>query len=139
MGQRIGARQAIFLAIGVYLMVSIWAAFMNSSLEFYILAIIVGLVQGGIQAMSRSFYARIIPVHKSAEYFGFYNMLGKFSAILGPVLMGGVGLFIRSWGVRSVIASRISITSVAVFFIAGGILLTFVDEKRGQQELDHLA
>ncbi|MEJ2586161.1 MAG: MFS transporter [Deltaproteobacteria bacterium] len=139
MGQRIGAKQAIFVAIGVYLMVSVWAAFMDSSLEFYILAIIVGLVQGGIQAMSRSFYARIIPVHKSAEYFGFYNMLGKFSAILGPALMGGVGLFIRSWGVRSILASRISITSIAVFFIAGGILLTLVNEKHGRQELKYLA
>ncbi|MDZ7697656.1 MAG: MFS transporter [Deltaproteobacteria bacterium] len=138
MGERIGAKQAIFVAISVYLIVSIWAAFMDTSTEFYILAIIVGLVQGGIQAMSRSFYARIIPVHKSGEYFGFYNMLGKFSAIMGPVLMGGVGLFIRSFGVSSTLASRISITSIAIFFIAGGILLTFVDEKRGREEIKYL-
>lgn len=85
LGQRIGAKQAIFMAISVYLFVSTWAAFMQTSSEFYILAVTVGLVQGGIQAMSRSYYARLIPAEKSAEYFGFYNMLGKFSAIMGPV------------------------------------------------------
>ncbi len=139
LGDRIGARQAIFIAIAVYLFVTVWASFMESSREFFVLAVIVGLVQGGIQALSRSFYAKIIPVKKSAEYFGFYNMVGKFSAIIGPVFMGGVGLWVRSMGYSSNLASRISITSVAVFFLAGGILLFFVHQEKGRQELRYLS
>lgn len=137
-GQKIGAKRAIFIAIAVYLFVTIWGAFMKDKSEFYILAIIVGLVQGGIQALSRSFYARIIPVSKSAEYFGFYNMLGKFAAVLGPIVMGAVGLFVRSLGYRSDIASRASITSISLFFIVGGVLFYFVDEEKGREEVKYL-
>ncbi len=137
-GQKIGAKKAIYIAIGVYLFVSIWGAFMRDTREFYILAIIVGLVQGGIQALSRSFYARIIPANKSAEYFGFYNMIGKFAAVLGPVVMGGSGLLIRSLGYGSDIASRAGITSISIFFIAGGVLFYFVDEEKGKAEVKYL-
>ncbi len=139
LGGKIGAKRAIFIAIGVYLFVSIWGALMQSKNEFYILAITIGLVQGGIQALSRSYYAKIIPVERSAEYFGFYNMLGKFAAVIGPVLMGGVGLFVRSMGYSSGIASRTSITSIALLFIVGGILFYFVDEERAKVEVKYLA
>jgi UMF1 family MFS transporter len=133
LGSKIGAKRGIFIAIAVYLFVSIWGAFIQSKNEFYILAIIIGLVQGGIQALSRSYYAKIIPVDKSAEYFGFYNMLGKFAAVIGPVVMGGVGLLIRYMGYSSDIASRASITSISFFFIAGGTLLYFVNQGRGRE------
>ncbi len=139
LGGMIGAKRAIFIAIAVYLFVSIWGAFMQSKNEFYILAITIGLVQGGIQALSRSFFAKIIPVERSAEYFGFYNMLGKFAAVIGPVLMGGVGLFVRSMGYSSGIASRASITSIALLFLAGGTLFYFVDEERGREEARYLS
>ena len=139
LGGKIGAKRAIFIAIGVYLFVSIWGALMQSKNEFYIMAITIGLVQGGIQALSRSYYAKIIPVERSAEYFGFYNMLGKFAAVIGPVLMGGVGLFVRSMGYSSGIASRTSITSIALLFIVGGILFYFVDEERAREEVKYLA
>ena len=112
---------------------------MQSKNEFYILAITIGLVQGGIQALSRSFFARIIPVERSAEYFGFYNMLGKFAAVIGPILMGGVGLLVQSMGYSSGIASRVSITSVALLFIAGGTLFYFVNEERGREEVKYLS
>ena len=138
LGGKIGAKRAIFIAIGVYLFVSIWGALMQSKNEFYILAITIGLVQGGIQALSRSYYAKIIPVERSAEYFGFYNMLGKFAAVIGPILMGGVGLFVRSMGYSSGIASRTSITSIALLFIVGGILFYFVDEERAKEEVKYL-
>ena len=69
--------------------------------EFYALAIVIGLVQGGVQSLSRSFFARLIPADKSAEFFGFYNMLGKFAAILGPILMGAVALWTGSPNERS--------------------------------------
>ena len=139
MGRKFGTRPAIFLAILVYLFVSVWAAFMKSSSEFYVLAVIVGLVQGGIQALSRSYYARLIPVVKSAEYFGFYNMVGKFSAIMGPALMAGIGLLFRFLGYDSDTASRISIASVALFFMAGGALFYFVSEERGKKDLKYLS
>ncbi|UCH80634.1 MAG: MFS transporter [Nitrospiraceae bacterium] len=138
LGGSIGTRKAIFIAIAVYLFVSIWGAFMQSKYEFYILAIIIGLVQGGIQALSRSFYAKIIPLNKSAEYFGFYNMLGKFAAVFGPVVMGGAGLLIKSMGYSSDIASRVSITSISIFFVTGGILFYFVDEHKGREEVKYL-
>ena len=138
LGGKIGAKRAIFIAIAVYLFVSIWGAFIRDKSEFYVLAIIVGLVQGGIQALSRSFYAKIIPAGKSAEYFGFYNMLGKFAAVFGPVVMGGAGLLVRSMGYSSDTASRVSITSLSLFFIIGGLLLYFVDEQKGRDEVRFL-
>jgi UMF1 family MFS transporter len=135
LGSRIGAKRAIYIAIAVYLFVSVWAAFIEQRYEFYLLAGIVGLVQGGIQALSRSFYAKIIPKDKSAEFFGFYNMLGKFAAVVGPVLIGAVGVMARNIGYSGALASRISITSVSLLFIAGGVLLYFVDEERARKEL----
>jgi UMF1 family MFS transporter len=138
LGGKIGAKRAIFLAIAVYLCISIWAPFMQDKREFYLLAIMIGLVQGGIQSLSRSFYAKIIPTDKSAEYFGFYNMLGKFAAVIGPVLMGGVGLLVRSLGYSSNLASRLGIASISVLFLIGGTLLYFVDEEKGKEELKYL-
>jgi len=139
LGSRIGGKRSIFIAIGVYLFVTVWGAFMDSRNEFYILAVTVGLVQGGIQALSRSFYARIIPPGKSAEYFGFYNMIGKFATVLGPVFMGGTGLFVRSMGYSGNTASRVSIASLALLFIAGGVLLYFVNEEKGREEAGYLS
>lgn len=122
-GQRIGAKHGILIAIAVYIAVTIWAFWMDKVMEFYGLAIVVGLVQGGVQALSRSFYARIIPANKSAEFFGFYNMLGKFAAVVGPLLIGLVSLLTRD--------SRLAILSIVILFIAGGLLLWFVDEEKG--------
>ncbi|HEJ82981.1 MAG TPA: MFS transporter, partial [Desulfobacteraceae bacterium] len=129
-GRKAGTKRAIYTAIAVYLFITLWGAFMRSRGEFFILAMIIGLVQGGIQAFSRSAYARIIPLSRSAEYFGFYNMIGKFAVIIGPVLMGGVGLLVRSMGYGSHIASRSSILSVSLLFLAGGTLFYFVKVER---------
>ena len=103
----------------------------DSSGEFYILAVAIGLVQGGVQALSRAFYSRIIPASRAAEFFGFYNMLGKFAAVIGPILMGLVGVATGN--------PRHSILSIVVLFLAGGIILYFGDEKEGArlaQELE---
>ncbi len=124
-GQKWGAKSAILVAITAYLVITVMATFMDTVKEFYILAICIGLVQGGVQSLSRSFYARIIPHSKSAEFFGFYNMLGKFAAVLGPLMMGIVGVLTGN--------PRISILSIAILFIIGGVLLYFVDEKKGIQ------
>jgi UMF1 family MFS transporter len=122
-GERRGPRQGIMLAIFVYLLVVLWAYQMTSTWEFYLLAVAIGLVQGGIQALSRSLYARLIPRDKAGEFFGFYNMLGKFAAVLGPVLMGWVGVATGS--------SRAAILSLAALFVAGAVLLALVDVKGG--------
>ncbi|MCP4089723.1 MAG: MFS transporter [Gammaproteobacteria bacterium] len=127
LGERRGARQGIMIAIFVYFMVIIWAFQMQQVWEFYALAVTIGLVQGGIQALSRSFYARIIPKTKSGEFFGFYNMMGKFAAVLGPLMMGWVAIITQN--------PRISILSVLLLFIAGAILLALVDEEKGRQQV----
>lgn len=128
-GQKIGAKSAIFIAIFVYLSVSIWAFFINHISEFYTLAFIIGLVQGGIQALSRSFFTRIIPEENAAEYFGFFNMVGKFGVIIGPMLIGLTGIFFKHMGLSSEISSRASISSISILFIIGGIFLCFAKES----------
>ncbi len=115
-------KKAIFLAIFIYLCIVMWASLMQEVYEFYLLAVMIALVQGGIQALSRSYYSKMIPAKNAAEFFGFYNLLGKFAVILGPLLVGVVALFSES--------SRIAIASVGIFFIVGGVLLYFVDEKK---------
>lgn len=119
-GDRLGARAGIMIAIVVYLGTTIWGYFLDNVAEFYVLAIIIGLVQGGIQSLSRSFFGRLVPPEKSGEFFGFFNMMGKFAAVLGPVLMGWVALSTGS--------SRVAILSLAILFIAGGTVLWFVRE-----------
>ena len=135
LGTKIGTKKAIYIAISVYLGVCVFGAFMQNKYHFFILAIIIGFVQGGIQALSRSFYARIIPIDKSAEYFGFYNMLGKFASVIGPVLVGTIGILIKSMGFSSNFASRISILSLSILFITGGTLFYFVDEEKAKEEI----
>jgi UMF1 family MFS transporter len=132
LGRKIGAGKGIFIAIGVYLLVSLGGSFMRTREEFYILAVVVGLVQGGIQALSRSFYARMIPEGKSGEYFGFYNLIGKFAAVIGPGLMGLVALIAEKAGAGGLLPTRISIASVSLLFITGGVLFYFVYRERGE-------
>jgi UMF1 family MFS transporter len=120
LGDWIGARAGILIAIVVYVGTTLWAYVLDSATEFYVLAIIIGLVQGGIQSLSRSFFGRLVPVAKSGEFFGFFNMMGKFAAVLGPVLTGWVALSTGS--------SRLAILSLAILFVAGGAMLWFVKE-----------
>ena len=150
LGQRWGVRKSIYLAICVYMCVTVWGTMMTQRHEFYILAVIIGLVQGGIQALSRSYYSRLIPKAQAGEYYGFYNMLGKFAAIMGPVLMGVVGLIARRILMPAAptpeqvvyvgqLASRWSIASILLLFLIGAILFYFVDEEKGRAEVAYLA
>lgn len=116
---RIGARRGIYLAIAIYSCVTAYAYFMTSPAQFYVLAIVIGLVQGGIQSLSRSVFAHMVPKDRSGEFFGFYNMLGKFSAMMGPFLVGWVSVATQS--------TRLSILSIVLLFIIGGTILAFVD------------
>jgi UMF1 family MFS transporter len=150
LGQNWGVRKSIYLGIAFYMGVTIWGTMMTQKHEFYILAIAIGLVQGGIQALSRSYYSRLIPKEKAAEFYGFYNMLGKFAAILGPVLMGVVGLIVRRLMMPpsptaaqlvavGQLASRWSIGSLLILFVVGAVLFYFVDEDKGREQAKYLA
>ena len=119
--RKIKTKYAILIAIMVYIGITFWGAFMKSALEFYLLAILVGTVQGGIQSLSRSLYSRLIPQEKSAQFFGLYALSSKFSTILGPLVFGIVAQFTGS--------GRNSIFSLVVFFIVGGLLLLKVKDK----------
>lgn len=145
LGKYWGVRRSIYLALCIYIGITIWGATMDRVMEFYLLAAVIGLVQGGIQALSRSYYARFIPHDQSAEFYGFYNMLGKFAAIMGPALMGITGLVVKrvllpesptAAQVAQVgeTATRSSILAVMLLFLLGALLLYFVDEKKGKIE-----
>jgi UMF1 family MFS transporter len=122
LAERIGTKKGIFLGIGVYCLVTFWATRMDQTWEFYGLAVAIGLVQGGVQALSRSYYARLIPKDKSAEFFGFYNMMGKFAAVLGPIMVGWIGAVTGN--------PRLGLLSLLVLFLGGAVLLVFVRPER---------
>jgi len=123
---KIGARRAILAGLVVYLGISALGYFMKTAAHFYLLAALVGLVQGGTQALSRSLFATMIPRHKSGEFFGFYSVFGKFAGIIGPFFFAAV---LGATG-----SSRSAILGVAIFFIAGGILLMLVNVEEGTRK-----
>jgi len=123
LAKRLGTKRSIMLALGVYVLVCIGGYFMSVALHFYILAFMVGLVQGGSQALSRSLYGAMVPKAKSAEFFGFFSTSSKFAGIAGPLLFGLVAQLAGQ--------SRLSIIALIVFFIVGGALLLLVDEEEG--------
>jgi UMF1 family MFS transporter len=122
-GEKLGARTGIFIGLAVYAGVTVYGYFMDSVKQFYVLAVVIGLVQGGVQSLSRALYGRLIPKDKAAEFFGFYNMLGKFAAIIGPLLMGVAGKLTGN--------PRIGILAIIPLFIGGGLILTLV--RSGQK------
>ncbi|MRH77813.1 MFS transporter [Spiribacter sp. C176] len=121
LGARIGARNGILLGIGVYLIICIWGAFIQAPWEFYAIAALVGLVQGGVQSLSRSYYAKLIPAHRAGEFFGFYNLLGKFAALIGPPLFGLFGVWFGD--------VRYSMLALILMFVAGAIVLMRVESQ----------
>jgi len=125
LGSKVGAKTAIMIGIIAYSFITFLGYFITKAWHFYVLAILIGLFQGGIQALSRSLYTRIIPAEKSAEFFGFYNMLGKFAAIIGPALMGTISLVTGS--------ARLGILSILLLFILGAFLLNKVDLDEGKR------
>lgn len=125
LGERFGAKPLILLGLAVYAGLVVWGSRMTETWEFYGIAAVVGLVQGGVQALSRALYARIIPPEKSGEFFGFMNLLSKFAAVLGPVMMGAV-----SWWTGD---PRLSMLALLVLFGGGGWLLSRVDVREGER------
>ena len=121
----IGPKRAIFLGLLAYTGISILGYFMTSALHFYILAGMVGMVQGGTQALSRSLFASMIPQHKSGEFFGFFSIFEKFAGIFGPLIFA---LTIAASG-----SSRNAILSVIGFFAVGAAILWLVDPDEGRR------
>ena len=122
---RIGAKRAILTALSVYMGISVFSYTITTAGEFYFLALLVGMVQGGAQALSRSLFASMIPRHKSSEFFGFFGVFEKFAGIAGPAVFAFMILATGS--------SRSAILSIIVFFIVGAALLATVDVEEGQR------
>jgi MFS transporter, UMF1 family len=114
-GDRIGARPAILIGLLVFVFVTGWALLLHNAWQFYVLAVLVACVQGGVQSLSRSLFSQLIPRERAGEYFGFYNMLGKFAAFVGPILVGVTGKLTGS--------PRIAISSLVLLFGTGALLL----------------
>ena len=112
---KFGYKYSLSFAIIVYIFVVLFSAQMDTAVEFYLVASVVGLVQGGVQAISRSFFSTLIPENKAAEFFGFYNFIGKSSVFIGPFMVSGVALLTES--------PNLGILSLLILFIPGLILL----------------
>jgi UMF1 family MFS transporter len=125
LARRVGTKRSILIGLGIYTLISIAGYFMRTATHFYILAFMVGTVQGGTQALSRSLYGAMVPKSQSAEFFGFFSTSSKFAGIFGPLLFGVVSQIAGG--------SRLSIVALIVFFIVGGFLLSRVDEEEGIQ------
>lgn len=118
----VGGRRSILAGIAGYTAIVIYAAGMTESWQFWVLAAAVGLLQGGVQAISRSFYSRLIPAAQSSEYFGFFSISSRFASIFGPLMFALIGDITGS--------TRYSIMAISVLFVAGGaVLLTVKEEK----------
>jgi UMF1 family MFS transporter len=122
---RIGAKRALFFGLLAYTAISLLGYFMRTATHFYVLAGLVGMVQGGTQALSRSLFASMIPPHKSGEFFGFFSVFEKFAGIFGPLIFAGT---IAATG-----SSRNAILSVIGFFAVGAAILATVDVSEGQR------
>jgi MFS transporter, UMF1 family len=123
--RRMDARNCILLALGIYALIAAWGYFLHSVVEFWCLAWLVAVVQGGTQALSRSLFSSLAPASKSGEFFGLFGVMEKFAAILGPLLFSMAALLLGS--------SRPAVLSVIVFFVAGGLILRRVDIAAGQR------
>jgi len=125
LADRVGAKRAVFAGLAVYAVITVLGYFMRSSWEFFALAVLVGMVQGGTQALSRSLFASMIPRQKSSEFFAFFGVFERYAGILGPAIF--------AWVVDRSGTSRNAILSVLAFFIIGAALLAFVDVDEGRR------
>ncbi|MCJ7555998.1 MAG: MFS transporter, partial [Gammaproteobacteria bacterium] len=125
LAESIDTKRAILLAILVYIFIAIWGFFLDSVVEFWFLAWMVAVVQGGSQGLSRSLFSSMAPASKSGEFFGLFGVMEKFSAIVGPLIFAFVAVSLGN--------SRPAVLSIVVFFVVGGYLLTRVDVDEGRR------
>ena len=126
LASRIGAKRSVMFALVLWSGVVTYGYFIHTTTEFFVLGMIVGIVLGGTQALSRSLYGSMIPEGASAEFYGFYSVFSKFSSIWGPVTFGLIRQITGS--------ARLAIISLMIFFIVGLILLGFVDEEKARAD-----
>lgn len=124
LAQRFSVKTMLYVGIVVYIIVCIYAFFLSTTLDFWILAMLVATSQGGIQALSRSYFAQLVPKEKSNEFFGFYNIFGKFASVMGPLLLGVTATLTGS--------SAYGVFSLVILFIIGGILLRMVPKPESE-------
>ena len=122
---RVGVKPMILVGLGVYSAITVFAYFMTETWQFVALAVLVGMVQGGTQGLSRSLFASMIPASRTGEFFALFGVFEKFASILGPTLYGAVILWTGS--------SRTAILSILVFFALGAFLLVRVDVEAGRR------
>ncbi len=125
LAEKLDTKRSIILALIIYAIIALWGFFVNSTLEFWLLAWMVSIVQGGSQALSRSLYATLTPPSKSGEFFGLFSVMEKFASLLGPLVFAAAGLIFGS--------SRPAITSLVLFFMVGIYILTRVDVEAGHR------
>lgn len=118
LAKKYGPKRMLYVGISVYIIVCIYAFFLKTAIDFWILAMLVATSQGGIQSLSRSYFAQIIPKEKASEFFGFYNIFGKFASIMGPLLVATTAQLTGS--------TAYGVFSLIILFIIGGVLLKFV-------------
>ncbi|MXV74967.1 MFS transporter [Candidatus Poribacteria bacterium] len=131
LANRIGAKRSVMFALVLWSGVVTYGYFIHTATEFFVLGMVVGVVLGGTQALSRSFYGAMIPEEASAEFYGFYSVFSKFSSIWGPVTFGVIKQVTGS--------ARLAIISLMIFFIVGLVLLRFVDETKAKADRDKFA
>ena len=123
LGQRFNEKRIIMVGILMYIFICIYAYFLKTAIDFWVLALLVGTVQGGVQALSRSYFAKLVPKESSNEFFGFYNIFGKFAAIAGPVLVGATAQITGN--------TNSGVFSLVILFVIGGVLLLRVPKHGG--------
>jgi UMF1 family MFS transporter len=124
--ERLGSIRSLYISLFVYMLIVVLGYFMTSALHFYILAFMVGLVQGGSQAIARSIFSQMVPAGRSAEFFGFLNVSSRFSSILGPFIFSLVSLLTGS--------ARFGNLSLFLFFAVGILLLMGINLEKGTTE-----
>jgi MFS transporter, UMF1 family len=124
LAQTFTGKKMLYVGIIIYIFVCIYAYFMKTSFDFWVLAMLVATSQGGIQALSRSYFAKLIPKENSNEFFGFYNIFGKFASIMGPLLVGVTSQITGN--------SRTGVFSLVILFIIGILILAIVPEPKGE-------
>ncbi len=127
LSEHFGTKNMIYVGIITYTFICTFAYFVKGELGIYILAFLIGTAQGGIQALSRSYFAKLVPKERSSEYFAFFSIFSKFAAVLGPLLMG---ITISITG-----SINKGVLSIAVLFVIGGILFFFVPNDRKDQAI----
>lgn len=122
LAERFTGKKMLYVGISVYIIVCIYAYFLKTTLDFWILAMLVATSQGGIQALSRAYFAKLVPKKNANEFFGFYNIFGKFASIMGPLLVGATAQLTGK--------SSSGVFSLILLFIIGIVILSFVPEPK---------